>query len=151
FCVSPNNPTGNRVTTEELERFANLVVPLLFDEVFLPYDRREVVADPLLLAPPCPRVVLLDGLRKRAGPPGLKLGWSLAAGRNHESFLKRVDWVSDAYLSCSSMAQHVLPELLDLEDQTQDYIRNRIDECLKLLSSSGLEELGWTFPAVDGG
>src|SRR5690606_4915073 len=57
----------------------------------------------------------------------------------------------DAYLSCSSMAQHVLPELLDLEDQTQDYIRNRIDECLKLLSSSGLEELGWTFPAVDGG
>src|SRR5690606_30281452 len=119
FCVSPNNPTGNRVSSEELERFLTLGVPLVFDEVFLPYDRRGAGTDPLLLGDRSPLVVVLDGLSKRAGAPGLKSGWLLATGKQREDFLKRIDWVSDAYLSCSSVAAHVLPQILAREHEVQ--------------------------------
>jgi alanine-synthesizing transaminase len=151
FCVSPNNPTGNRVTAEELERFVSLGVPLVFDEVFLPYDRRRAGADPLRVTDRCALVILLDGVSKRAGAPGLKVGWLLAAGPQAEGFLKRVDWVSDAFLSCSSVAQHVLPGLLASEERVQALIRARIDESVKLLHSSKLDERGWTLLSVDGG
>lgn len=151
FSVSPNNPTGNSLRKEELERFRSFRLPLVIDEVFRPYAAVQTREDPLCAAEDQDLVILVDGLSKRAAAPGLKLGWMLAAGRRRNEFLERAEWVSDAFLSAGSFVQHALPRILRAEKDLQGQIIERIRACRHMLAEAGLEAVGISQLRTDGG
>lgn len=151
FAVSPNNPTGNSLRQEELNRFRSLSIPLVVDEVFRPYNFVRTDCDLLADAENHPLSIVVDGLSKRAASPGLKLGWLLAAGSEGQSFLERAEWVSDAFLSAGSLVQHALPQILAREQAIQQSVVSRLHENRRLLALADLKVAGITALRCDGG
>lgn len=109
LAVSPNNPTGSTLSTDELGalvgRCARRDAALILDEVFADYslagegEAVAVLADCL-----CFR---LGGLSKSAGLPQVKLGWIAVQGpaRLVAAALERLELICDTYLSVSTPVQ----------------------------------------------
>lgn len=134
LAVSPNNPTGNCLRSEDLRVLSALGLPLLVDEVFRPYQKPACGAvDPLERDWEVP-LVLLDGLSKRACAPGLKLGWILARGPGAAALLERLEWLGDTYLSVNSLSQVLLPAVFRDEQGVQRRVNERLDENERALS-----------------
>ncbi len=159
MSVSPNNPTGNILSQGELTALRNLELPLIVDEVFRPYMHAsstayppENSADPLRHASTSCLTIVLDGLSKRSCAPGLKLGWLIAQGKNASAFLKRLEWVSDTFLSLGGPVQYALGDIFAHEEQTQLQVQRRLKSNLacshQILKDSALSALspqgGWS-------
>jgi aspartate/methionine/tyrosine aminotransferase len=132
FAVSPNNPTGSVVSQAELEAFVELGLPIVIDEVFLPYTFREAPrarVDGAL-------VFRLGGLSKLAALPQMKLAWIVVEGDEAPGALAGLEWISDAYLSCAAPVQHALPMLLAASAVTRDAIRARTRRNLDALRAA---------------
>ena len=134
LLVSPNNPTGSFVTSEELERLAGLCaargLALVADEVFADYEltpgaraaagrvveRRDVLA------------FSLGGLSKTVGLPQVKLAWIAVGGPAElvEAALERLELVCDTYLSVSTPVQVAAAELLDRGAIVREQIAGRV-------------------------
>lgn len=81
---SPNNPTGNSYSSEELEAYADWCIdvgtPLLVDETFIDYtDLRSIAGHD--------GAIVTRSLAKLFGLPGLRAGFAVATGR----YRKRLD------------------------------------------------------------
>jgi aspartate/methionine/tyrosine aminotransferase len=114
--ISPNNPTGSFTSQLELERLAELGLPLVSDEVFAHYAHREQPGRPSSAFGASPALTFcIDGLSKSAGLPQLKLSWIAASGPPAlvEEALQRLAWIADTYLSVATPVQRALPELLE--------------------------------------
>jgi len=107
LLVSPNNPTGSYLTSEELARLVEIAgareLALVLDEVFA--ERAHAVPDGAL-------TFRLGGLSKSAGLPQLKLAWIVASGPRKREALERLELIADAYLSVSTPVQLALPRIL---------------------------------------
>jgi alanine-synthesizing transaminase len=113
LLVNPNNPTGSRVSQDELDRLASLCaareVALIADEVFADYDLEPGAAG--RAAPALTRddvlVFGLGGLSKSIGLPQLKLGWIATAGPGPlvDAARRRLEVICDTYLSVSTPVQ----------------------------------------------
>jgi aspartate/methionine/tyrosine aminotransferase len=135
--VSPNNPTGSYLSSDELQRLASFGLPIISDEVFARF--------PFLEDPRRARSVLeaegvlslcLGGLSKLAGLPQLKLGWMLVGGPEQlaQEALARLEIIADAFLSVGAPVQHALPTLLEHAAATREAIRNRLKQNLARLT-----------------
>jgi hypothetical protein len=131
--VSPNNPTGSFVKREEMDRLARLCTPrnvaLLADEVFADYDLESDLWD-RATSVAMRRDVLtfaLGGLSKSIGLPQVKLGWMATGGSDAvaRSALERLEFISDTYLSVSTVVQVAAAELLLRGGVIRDEIRAR--------------------------
>jgi len=133
ICViSPNNPTGNYLKTDERRRLAALArergLALIADEVFFDYPLGERPADAASLAGESGALCFaLGGISKMLGLPQLKLGWILASGPPDilPNALDRLELVADTFLSASAPVQAGLMDLLALEAEIQGAIRGR--------------------------
>jgi aspartate/methionine/tyrosine aminotransferase len=128
ITVNPNNPTGSYLTRSDLDRFAQLGLPLISDEVFAPY---ELTSDPLRVTTVAGEdripTFALSGLSKLAGLPQLKLAWmtiSGPAGAVRES-LTRLELIADTYLSVGTPVQVAAPVLLAGAARVRSQIRQR--------------------------
>ena len=161
LLVCPHNPTGHSVSLSEWKeviRFCeerNLV--LVVDEVFGDYsydanvkrtwqylrqtlnDKREChpewsAAESKDLDPKCP-IVWLNGLSKVCGSPQVKLGWMAvyAPEDMRESIHETLEYVADAYLSVSSMAQALATPLLAESANYEKRIQERLQQNLAAL------------------
>lgn len=155
FVVSPNNPTGSVLRTAELHELWRLGLPLVVDEVFRTYlwpGADRIVAEPL--SDPPVLTFLLDGLSKRLGAPELKLGWTVLAGPGKEDAARRLEWISDMFLSASGPVQRALPELLDEGSSFQKTLHARVLQNLECLREAArgsavtplFGEGGWYVP-----
>jgi len=116
--VSPNNPTGSYVSSDDWDRLVSLGLPLIVDEVFTDY--------PLAPQPDAVRVAAsraagaltfsLGGLSKSCGLPQLKLGWIAVTGPDEpvRQALAGLELICDTYLSVGTPVQLALPRLLEL-------------------------------------
>ena len=130
LAVSPNNPTGSMLSSEETralaDRCAARGAALIVDEVFADYPARtdpriwpdgssEDVA-PGSSAPGTPSCLTfrLGGLSKSAALPQVKLGWIAVDGPEPlvDDALARLEFICDTYLSVSTPAQVAAPELI---------------------------------------
>jgi aspartate/methionine/tyrosine aminotransferase len=114
--ISPNNPTGSFTSQLELERLAELGLPLVSDEVFAHYGYREQPERPSsAFGASSALTFCIDGLSKSAGLPQLKLSWVAASGPPAlvEESLRRLAWIADTYLSVATPVQRALPGLLE--------------------------------------
>ena len=134
LVVSPNNPTGSFVKSDEVEQLAALAsvhdLALVADEVFTDYelapgtrattgrfvDRGDVLS------------FSLGGLSKSVGLPQLKLAWIAVAGpgRLVDPALERLEIICDTYLSVSTPIQVAAPELLERGVSVREQIARRV-------------------------
>jgi len=134
LVVSPNNPTGSFVKSDEVDRLSKFAaahdVAVVADEVFADYeltpgaratagrlaDREDVLS------------FSLGGLSKSVGLPQLKLAWIAAAGpaRLVEPALERLEVICDTYLSVSTPVQVAASELLERGASVREQIARRV-------------------------
>ncbi|MCC6996918.1 MAG: pyridoxal phosphate-dependent aminotransferase [Deltaproteobacteria bacterium] len=130
--VSPNNPTGSRISEDERRALVGLArdheLALIADEVFADYDLPGGRPGPDLLAAHDDVLTFsLGGLSKGAGLPQLKLGWIICAGpaAARAEAQARLALIADSYLAVATPVQHAAPALLALAPALRDAIRAR--------------------------
>lgn len=120
-AVSPNNPTGCYTGNEQLQRLAQLHLPLISDEVFARY-RLDAPASISRSAHAATNALTfcIDGLSKSAGLPHVKCSWLSVSGPPalRDECLRRLGWLGDTYLSTATPVQQQLPQLLK---QSEDF------------------------------
>jgi alanine-synthesizing transaminase len=134
IVVSPNNPTGSYVRRDEHERLGAMLaerdVALIADEVFADYEIEEGGASPsaCVASSDSSLAFSLGGLSKSVGMPQLKLGWIAAAGKANlvDAALRRLEHVSDTYLSVATPVQVAVPELLRSGASVRAQILDRV-------------------------
>jgi aspartate/methionine/tyrosine aminotransferase len=134
--VSPNNPTGSYLRRVELERLAELGLPLISDEVFASYPlRRPASAASSALEASESLVFALSGLSKLAALPQMKAAWLTVGGppAAADEALGRLELMADAYLSVGAPVQLALPELLAAREPTEAHILARLWRNLTVL------------------
>ena len=108
LAVSPNNPTGSFLSSDELgqlsARCAERDAALIVDEVFADYPLGG--ATPGNVPGTC-LTFRLGGLSKSAGLPQIKLAWIAVSGPPApvEEALNRLELIADTYLSVSTPVQ----------------------------------------------
>jgi aspartate/methionine/tyrosine aminotransferase len=129
--VSPHNPTGATLTTNEFATLQRLCqyhrLALIVDEVFVDYAPAlavDTLADSPVLT------FTLNGLSKVAALPQAKLGWLAVSGPQAErvAALAHLEIIADTYLSVSASVQHAAPLLLAYRHSLQTQIRQRLAE-----------------------
>jgi aspartate/methionine/tyrosine aminotransferase len=155
--VNPNNPTGSYIKGSEREQLIHLCrnrnIALIVDEVFLDYeiesDRPKSFAgqnDVLTFT--------LSGLSKVAGLPQMKAAWAVASGpeKRKREAIRRLELISDTFLSTGTPVQVALDTLLDVRHAFQQQLKSRLrmnlaqlDEQLRGKASCArlLVEGGW--------
>jgi alanine-synthesizing transaminase len=148
LAVSPNNPTGSIVTSDELQRLGDICAAgdaaLVIDEVFTDYPLggRAARANPVLGC----LTFRLGGLSKSAGLPQLKLGWIAVEGPHDlvRAALERLDLICDTYLSVSTPVQVAAPALIRAGGAVRTSILARIRE-----NDASLRSLARSYPSVE--
>jgi aspartate/methionine/tyrosine aminotransferase len=149
-AVHPNNPTGSFLHPDDSGLLTALCrrrcLPLVVDEVFLPYRLRDTPGSSHTFASDenC-LTFTLGGLSKALGLPQLKLAWIVVNGPDSEvqPALDRLEYVADAYLSVSTPVALAVPEVLRRCDVVCRAIR-----CRCLANLDRLLELAETAPHV---
>jgi alanine-synthesizing transaminase len=131
LVVNPNNPTGSYVTGAEQDAIAQSGLPIVSDEVFLPFAldglagttfaREDVLS------------FTLGGLSKSAGLPHYKLGWIRVSGPGKTEAVAALELIADNFLSVATPVQAALPDLLQLAPAIRNAIRERTAGNLQLL------------------
>jgi alanine-synthesizing transaminase len=147
FVISPNNPTGNVLTENELSALLDLGLPVISDEVFGSYapDWKEHQTQRGLF-------FALSGLSKACALPHLKLAWTHVKGDLAlvEKALGRLEILGDTFLSPNAPTMYALPKLWALTALTRTAIRDRIARNRAFLSDA-LTGTALTLLASEGG
>lgn len=116
LTVSPNNPTGSYTSLRDLQKLAELGLPIISDEVFARYPL-ETSTSSLRSSHGATETLTfcIDGLSKSAGLPHVKLSWLAVSGPSAErdESLRRLSWLADTTLSTATPIQQALPTLLE--------------------------------------
>ena len=74
--TSPNNPSGDLVSRDLLNRLLNRGATVMLDEAYIEFAGMQASAQDLLAE--CPRLIIMRTFSKWAGIAGLRLGYALA-------------------------------------------------------------------------
>jgi alanine-synthesizing transaminase len=166
LVVSPNNPTGSRLTAGELETLASLCerhgLALIGDEVFAEYTLNDVTGPARSAAERGHVSVLsqqrvltfgLGGLSKSIGLPQVKLGWMGVGGPDAlvAAALDRLDLIADTYLSVSTPVQLAAPLLIERGQAVRTAIQARLDANLRALDRAVARAPGCTLLQPEAG
>lgn len=131
LVVSPNNPTGSVVQTDELDALARLCadrgVALIGDEVFADYRLDGQAPAMSVLQQQHVLAFGLGGLSKSVGLPQVKVAWIGVSGPDAAvaDALSGLELVADTFLSVSTPAQVALPRLLHRGAAVRQAIQDR--------------------------
>ncbi|MPY88557.1 MAG: aminotransferase class I/II-fold pyridoxal phosphate-dependent enzyme [Luteitalea sp.] len=157
--VSPNNPTGSLLCSDEARRLVELCgarnLGLILDEVFADYvvrESRDNGASPLLSQTEA-LVFSLGGLSKTVGLPQLKLAWLALGGPPNlvDAALARLEVICDAYLSVGTAVQCAASRFFAEGGAVRDAIRDRVQRNLKTLRLRVAEAPACNALPVEGG
>jgi alanine-synthesizing transaminase len=144
ILVSPNNPTGSYVSTEDFQRLAILAAEheraLIVDEVFADFPLAPAPGAVFAAAgQSSPALVFsLGGLSKSCGLPHLKLGWIAVTGPAAlvRAALARLELIADTYLSVGTPVQLALPGLLQAGASLRRHILERVQRNRAFLAAA---------------
>ena len=149
LVVSPNNPTGSFLHSDDLLQLAELCaerdIALIGDEVFADYPLDAAPHACSVLSQGDAVTCSLGGLSKSAGLPQLKLGWIAFNGPSTKltGVLSAYEIVADAYLSVSTPIQMAASGLFEKGTEIRAQIQKRIASNLQ-----ALREQAARFPAA---
>jgi alanine-synthesizing transaminase len=130
-AVSPDNPTGAFLSSDDLNFLLSHGVPVVLDEVFAAYDLRREQPSALQHTKSCSGLLFaLGGLSKAAALPQMKLGWMAVSGAEPlvQPALAQLDLITDTYLSVNDVTQHELPALLTVAEQRRGSVFERVQQ-----------------------
>jgi aspartate/methionine/tyrosine aminotransferase len=142
LIVSPNNPTGSRLHTDDLAALEDVCrtrdLVLIGDEVFADYLLDPAPHAVSVLAANEVVACSLGGLSKSAGLPQVKVGWIGFHGPAAalDRLLPAYELIADTYLSVSTPAQLALPSFLDRGAALRAAIQARIARNLAALRAA---------------
>lgn len=156
--VNPNNPTGSFIKPTEWTALTEICLrsrlPVICDEVFSDYCLDKEITPVDSVNEKKVLTFILSGFSKVVGLPQMKLGWIAITGPQHEKrqARRRLEIISDTFLSVSAPVQHAASTFLRLRPRMQKQIRKRLRHNLnilkKCLSGSAVEHLrvegGWS-------
>lgn len=159
LLVNPNNPTGNMVVGDELERVVAIArasdVAIISDEVFADYSlqERDERAGGALVERDDVLAFTLGGLSKSVGLPQLKLGWIVVSGARNTvaEAIARVEIAADTYLSVATPVQAAAAELLTAGAAIRHDIQRRVRANYARLRHLGAGIPACTVLAADAG
>lgn len=132
--ISPNNPTGQTLSADDLAPVADVCrrhdLMLVVDEVFdACWEGPGPLPRPGALFPEV-KCFTLNGISKRFGSPDLKLAWIAVSGpaRWVREVGERLEMANDTFLSANSYSQFVLPDLFNGLGPWQSQLRALIAE-----------------------
>lgn len=135
LSVSPGNPTGACPGPVDRRRLIQTArahdLALISDEVFLDYlEVPERFAQTSMARETEVLTFTLSGLSKVAALPHLKLSWVVVSGPDAlvKEAMARLEFLADTYLSVATPVQEALPRILDIAEETQDFLRDRLWE-----------------------
>jgi len=76
FATSPNNPTGNLLSLDELEGLVDLGLPVVVDEAYIEFARERSFVS---LVPDRSNLIVMRTFSKWAGLAGLRIGYAAMA------------------------------------------------------------------------
>ncbi len=149
LLVNPNNPTGNFISDQEKKFIRNLCrsrsLALICDEVFLDFSLEAKSIPMSLSAASDVLTFTLSGISKILGLPQMKLSWIIVSGpeKIRREALRRLEIISDTYLSASTPIQNALPVWLYRQEEITKEILERIKANYETLvkKSSALSEI----------
>ena len=130
--VNPNNPTGNYACPAEIKMLnqfsARHSCPLIADEVFLDFSWNGDEARQSFAGNHQTLTFTLSGISKILGLPQMKLSWIVVSGPRNQrgEAIRRLEIISDAYLSVNSLVQHALASWLDGRQAVISEILSRV-------------------------
>ncbi len=140
--INPNNPAGSYINHFEYKKLNAISgkygLPLIIDEVFSDYgiDRR---ADALETAAgeDSSLAFILNGFSKLLGLPQMKFGWIVVQGEDSkkDEAIKRLEIISDTYLSTATPVQYAAKTLLGMREKIQNEILARIKQNYEILNN----------------
>lgn len=156
FLVSPNNPTGNLITSEEFEKLKIISktkkIALVLDEVFSDYLHEENLKQIDFFHTDFPMFVV-NGISKILALPQMKLSWIHVGGPTDwkKECKERLEIISDTYLSVGTPIQLALPELFQWRNMIQSQILRRIRRNLQVLENFHSSHPGIEYISPKGG
>ena len=161
---SPNNPTGQIYTQEEIDSLLEVCVR---NQIYFVLDRLywktvfdgKAFPEPKITEDSKPWLIQIDGLSKafrRAG--GLRVGWSLAptdvskAMRNLQSHHSSGTAVTSQYAALNAITQNFDPEMIEFLEQQRSTMRKMTSEIphLKTFPTEGAFYSFWDVREVFG-
>lgn len=122
----PNNPTGSKISEDDLERVIEIVetarTTLLFDETYRDMDLEDPMPPAAIFSP---RVVSISSMSKCYGLPGIRIGW-LATKDRHilDSVLAIREQVS---ITNNAVSEEVAVHVLNSKDRFLTRSKQRIE------------------------
>ena len=136
FVTSPNNPTGNAATEEEIKQLVDTGRIVVVDEAYFEFSNNATMAN---LVPSRPNLIVLRTFSKWAGLAGLRIGYGFFPVEIAGYLMK----IKQPYNASAAAQAAVLASLADI-----DYLRANVAKIVmereRLLRR--LEELGWLRP-----
>jgi len=122
FTCTPNNPIGNAMPLDELERILGLGIPTVIDEAYY-----ELESEPHTLAyliKEYPHAIIIRTFSKAYGLAGLRVGYALADARVIDYMLRvRLPW--NVSLIALAAALAAFEDKADLQYKRQTIIEGR--------------------------
>ncbi len=157
LIVSPNNPTGSFVRSDELAELSIVCRArgwaLIADEVFADYPLETISPVTDIAARSAVLSFTLGGLSKAVGLPQLKLSWCIAGGPpdERETALHALELIADSYLSVGTPVQVAAPHLLRDGAPVRTAIQARIRQNLAALRAATARYPACETLTVEGG
>ncbi len=135
--ISPHNPLG-RIANSVSRAVCESALPIICDEVFADFPFAMNSVPPLGTLYQEQAVFHLNGISKMFALPDLKLGWIALNQRALDEYGERLAFLNDAFLSCSTLVQAMLPEIFwrgeEFQRTLQERVRNNLKLALDMLS-----------------
>ncbi|HOK08222.1 MAG TPA: pyridoxal phosphate-dependent aminotransferase [Candidatus Hydrogenedens sp.] len=153
--VQPNNPTGNILSTDEIDILISVAekycLPLIIDEVFRDYTFSS--KQPVILSSEKIPIFTLNGISKILGLPQLKLSWILVSAPENmkNEIYEALEIIADTFLSVNTPVQTALPKLFEFLNPIQSEIKNRITNNLRYATNSFATHPILSLSVPDGG
>lgn len=140
FLCTPNNPTGNRLTEDELRRILRLGLPTVIDEAY--YELAEDARSVQYLAAEFPNALILRTFSKAFGLAGIRVGYALGHPAQIRLLARvKVPWnVSSLALAAACAAlddQQEQEQRVTWLKEGRDYLRSSLSAVPGLSVSSG--------------
>lgn len=136
FVASPNNPTGNAATVEEIRELVDTGRVVVVDEAYFEFSNSGTMAN---LVPSHPNLIVLRTFSKWAGLAGLRIGYGFFATDIAGYLMK----IKQPYNASAAAQAAVLASLADI-----DYLRANVAKIVMERERlyGKLEGLGWLKP-----
>ncbi len=136
FVASPNNPTGNAASAEEIKELIATGRIVVVDEAYFEFSNNVTIAD---LVPSYPNLIVLRTFSKWAGLAGLRIGYGFFPVEIADYLMK----IKQPYNASGAAQAAVLASLADI-----DYLRANVAKIVmeRKRLFGRLEGLGWLKP-----